>query len=59
MVSDPVKFPVDAVQVVTISIFLRHGHTGGQVTSHPGSRTETWISHGDHTMAEDMNSPSI
>jgi lysophospholipase L1-like esterase len=58
VVSDPVNFPVQPAQVITVSIYLRHGQTGGQVTSHPGSRTQTWISHGDHTRAEDMNDPS-
>ena len=58
VVSDPVRFSVHPTQVITVSIFMRHGQTGGQVTSHPGSRTETWISHGDHTMAEDMNGPN-
>jgi lysophospholipase L1-like esterase len=53
-----VSFPVQPAQVITVNIFLRHGQTGGQVTSHPGSRTQTWISHGDHTRAENMNDPS-
>ena len=58
MVSDPVFFPVQPAQVITVNIFLRHGQTGGQVTSHPGSRTQTWMSHGDHTRAENMNGPT-
>lgn len=56
--SDPVEFPVTSAQVITVSIFLRHGQTGGQVTSHPGSRTETWISRGDYSKAENLNDPS-
>ncbi|KAH8812876.1 extracellular GDSL-like lipase/acylhydrolase [Xylogone sp. PMI_703] len=59
VLSDPVNYPVQPAQVITVSIFLRHGQTGGQVTSHPGSRTQTWMSHGNHTMAEDITDPSI
>lgn len=58
MVSDAINFPLQPAQVITVNIFLDHGQTGGQVTSHPGSRTQTWMSHGDHTRAEDMNDPS-
>lgn len=58
IVSDPLVFPVQPAQVVTVSIFLHHGQSGGQITSHPGSRTQSWICHGDYTEAEDLNSPS-
>jgi lysophospholipase L1-like esterase len=57
-VSDPVNFPVQPAQVITISIYLQHGQTGGQVTGHPGSRTQTWMCHRDFTKKEDMNDPS-
>lgn len=58
VVSDPIEFPIKSAQVITVSIFLRHGQTGAQITSHPGSRTETWISRGNHTNAEGLNDPS-
>jgi lysophospholipase L1-like esterase len=58
VVSDPIEFAVESAQVITVTIFLRHGQSGGQITSHPGSRTESWISHGDHTKAEDLTDPS-
>ena len=58
VVSDPIEFPLKSAQVITVSIFLRHGQTGHQITSHPGSRTETWISRGNHTNAEDLNDSS-
>lgn len=57
-VSDPVEFPVKSGQVVTLSIFLRDGQTGKCITSHPGSRTETWISRGDHTNEESLTNSS-
>ena len=58
VVSDPIYFPIESAQVITVSIFLRHGQTGDQITSHPGSRTESWIARGNHTNAEDLNDPS-
>ncbi|KAE9369338.1 SGNH hydrolase [Stipitochalara longipes BDJ] len=57
-VSDPVKFPIQPAQVITISIYLEHGQTCGRVTGHPGSRTQTWMCHGDFTKAEDMDHTS-
>jgi lysophospholipase L1-like esterase len=57
-VSDPINFTVHSAQVITISIYLQHGQTGGEVTGHPGSRTQTWMCHGDFTKLEDMNDPS-
>lgn len=59
MVSDPIDFPVRSAQVITVTIFLRYGQTGGQVTSHPGSRTETWITSGDYSMAEDLDDQTV
>lgn len=59
MVSDPIAFPVTSAQVITVTIFLRSGQTGEQITSHPGSRTETWITRGDYTKAEDLDDPSL
>lgn len=59
MVSDPIHFPVASAQVVTVTIFLRSGQIGGRVTSHPGSRTETWITSGDYSKAEDFDNPSV
>lgn len=53
-VSDPVAFPVQSGQVITLSLYLRHGQTGGSITTHPGSRTRSWVCHGDHTLAEDV-----
>lgn len=53
--SDPVEFPVQPAQVITVSIYLKQGQTCGHVTGHPGSRTQTWICHGDFTKEEDLD----
>lgn len=53
-VSDPVAFPVQAGQVITLSLYLRDGQAGGTVTTHPGSRTRSWVCRGDHTAAGDL-----
>jgi lysophospholipase L1-like esterase len=57
-ISDPVSFPIEPAQVITVSIYLQYGQTCGRVTGHPGSRTQTWICHGDFTKAEDMHHSS-
>jgi lysophospholipase L1-like esterase len=56
--SDPVNFPVQPAQVIALSIYLKHGQTCRQTTGHPGSRTQTWMCHGDFTKEGDMNHPS-
>ena len=53
--SDPVNFPVKAAQVITVSIYLKQGQTCSRVTGHPGSRTKTWMCHGDLTKEEDID----
>jgi lysophospholipase L1-like esterase len=53
-VSDSLDFPILSGQVITVNIYLRNGATGGAITSHPGSRTESWISRGDHTLTASL-----
>ena len=57
-VSDPVYFPLLPAQIITVSIFLRKGQAGGQITSHPGSRTQTWMTQGENTHAADFADPT-
>jgi lysophospholipase L1-like esterase len=58
VVSDPILFPLLPAQIITVSIFLRQGQAGGQITSHPGSRTQTWMIQGDNTQAADFTEPT-
>ena len=46
-VSDPIKFPIKAAQIVTVTIYLAAGQTTNSITSHPGSRTTSWFQFGN------------
>ncbi|KAF4450165.1 hypothetical protein F53441_6683 [Fusarium austroafricanum] len=59
VVSDPFRFPIKAGQVLSISIFLQKGHHPQQITSHPGSRTESWLCPGDQSMASELSGPDL
>jgi lysophospholipase L1-like esterase len=48
-VSDPVDFPVAAAVNVTVTMYLAAGQpAAGGVTAHPGSRTTSYLTVGDH-----------
>ncbi|KAK3114712.1 hypothetical protein LTR53_006723 [Teratosphaeriaceae sp. CCFEE 6253] len=53
-VSDPLNFPTQAGQILSISIYLRDGQASNYITSHPGSRTQIWLSAGDYTAAQNL-----
>ncbi|KAF5972562.1 lysophospholipase L1 [Fusarium bulbicola] len=59
LVSDSLKFPAKAGQVLSITIFLQKGHHSQQITSHPGSRTDSWLCHGDQSMASELSGPDL
>ncbi|KAI9925449.1 hypothetical protein AWENTII_012907 [Aspergillus wentii] len=46
-VSDPIDFPVQAQSELMVSLYLRDGQDGGAITSHPGSRTTSWMARGN------------
>ncbi|KAH6972454.1 lipolytic enzyme [Ilyonectria sp. MPI-CAGE-AT-0026] len=48
VISDPINVSLDAGSIVTISIYLEQGQTTNQITSHPGSRTTSWLINGNH-----------
>lgn len=47
VISDPIDVSLDAGSIVTISIYLEQGQTTNQITSHPGSRTTSWLINGN------------
>jgi lysophospholipase L1-like esterase len=47
MVSDPVDMPVPGAANLTVTTFLAAGQATLELTSHPGSRTTSWLVHGD------------
>ena len=49
VVSDPVDFPVAVAANVTVTMYLAEGlPAAGGVTGHPGSRTTSYLTDGDH-----------
>ncbi len=50
--SDPVDLPAPALADLTVTIHLGRAPDGQ--TSHPGSRTTSWLVHGDAVAAEDL-----
>lgn len=58
-VSDDIDLPVLTRQILTVTMYFRNGHAGGHVTGHPGSRTWSWLCHGDHTASEDLDGSDL
>jgi lysophospholipase L1-like esterase len=48
VLSDPIQLPVDAQSILSISIYLRDGQRTNSITSHPGSRTTSYLVSGNH-----------
>ncbi|KAJ3751370.1 SGNH hydrolase-type esterase domain-containing protein [Lentinula detonsa] len=59
VVSDPVDFPIEPQSTLTVTMYLRDGQDGFSITSHPGSRTTTWMSFGDLVTASNITSSSV
>jgi lysophospholipase L1-like esterase len=54
-VSDPVDFPVTAGANVAVTFYLPAGQpAAGGITSHPGSRTTSFLVAGDHVTAPEL-----
>jgi lysophospholipase L1-like esterase len=47
-VSDPLDFPVAGQTNVTVTIYLAAGQASNNITSHPGSRTTSYMLAGNH-----------
>lgn len=54
-VSDPVPLDVANGQALSITIYLRDGFKSDQLTAHPISRTDTYLSLGDNTQSADWD----
>jgi lysophospholipase L1-like esterase len=52
--SDPVSVSVPRHSNLSVTIYLAQGQASTSVTSHPGSRTTTWMLAGDHTTDADL-----
>lgn len=58
VVSDPIAFPVGSQEEITVTMYLAQGQATNNITSHPGSRTSSYLSLGDQTKATNMSDPS-
>lgn len=58
VVSDPLNFPIAPQSILSVTLYLATGQASNYVTSHPGSRTSSWISFGDYTDARNLTDPS-
>jgi len=53
-VSDPLNFPVAAGTNLTVTVYLAAGQASASITSHPGSRTSSWMLAGNHVTDADL-----
>jgi len=53
-VSDPLDFPQPALTNLTVNLFLAQGQGSNSITSHPGSRTTTYMINGNHLDDPDL-----
>jgi lysophospholipase L1-like esterase len=54
VVSDPLPFPVRAFENITVTTYLAHGQASLSITSHPGSRTTSYLLTGNQVAAPDL-----
>lgn len=54
MVSDPLDFELRAGSELTVTAYTARGQASLALTSHPGSRTTSYLAHGDHTRDQDL-----
>jgi lysophospholipase L1-like esterase len=48
VVSDPVDFPLESGSNATVTVYLAEGQASHDITSHPGSRTTSYLLAGNH-----------
>jgi lysophospholipase L1-like esterase len=53
-VSDPLPFTLDTASNLTVTIYLAHGQASNNITSHPGSRTTSYLLSGNHVGDQDL-----
>ncbi|MEU8637262.1 SGNH/GDSL hydrolase family protein [Amycolatopsis sp. NPDC048633] len=54
VVSDPLPFPVRTFENITVTAYLAHGQGSLSITSHPGSRTTSYLVPGNQVTAADL-----
>ncbi|KFY28242.1 hypothetical protein V493_03032 [Pseudogymnoascus sp. VKM F-4281 (FW-2241)] len=59
VVSDPIHFEVKTRQDIAVTYYTAAGQAGTNITSHPGSRTTSWYSRGNHVTAANLTDASV
>lgn len=58
--SDPITFDLPKSQtVITVTVYIKDGQTGGAITGHPGSRTTSWLGFGDLTKTANITGAEV
>ena len=55
VVSDPIDLPVPSGSNLTITVYLASGQASLNLTSHPGSRTTTYLVNGNFVLSPDLS----
>ncbi|KAF2760519.1 SGNH hydrolase [Pseudovirgaria hyperparasitica] len=58
-VSDPIDFLVHSGSMISVSMYLSDGQQGFAITSHPGSRTTSWLTSGNTINDANMTSTGL
>ncbi|KAI9710761.1 MAG: hypothetical protein M1820_002594 [Bogoriella megaspora] len=59
VVSDPLNFHIDPQSEIAVTMYLAQGQASNFITSHPGSRTNTWLSLGNHVSDQNLTGSSV
>lgn len=59
VVSDPIELAIPAQGIVTVSIYLAQGQQSNNITSHPGSRTTSWMVGGNQINATSFSGSGL
>jgi hypothetical protein len=59
VVSDPIDFAVKPLTILSITMYLKDGQQSNFITSHPGSRTDSWFVQGNQVSAASLSGPSV
>jgi hypothetical protein len=59
VVSDPIDLSVKPMTILTITMYLKDGQQSNLITSHPGSRTDSWFVQGNQVSAASLSGPSL
>ena len=59
LTSDELAFPVQAQQMITVTMYFQTGQSGSSIDGHPGSRTTSWMQTGNHLTATTISGSSV